>query len=302
MKNNILKANITEEKNEIHDNILDIFGNEFKFDHEKGLAELLKNSIDAYIRKNISDNGQYVIFRFSDCNGLLFECIDFVGMTENDIIKAFKKWGDPTASKRGSKKTTFGGHGNGGKFYMRQMFESSYIITYADEYLNIYGFSKNKKYGFDDKYRNFKISPLEAMKMANINNLPTVSSKLYNQIIKGETGFTVIRGNKPKGIKHKINIGSIIQKFKNHPQTYNILSRINASVIYNDKIFIEELKPEEIKPMTGFEEIKDIVIPKKLNFIDDGEEVEIELANDLYKQGSLLLKTSEFAISNNSKF
>ncbi len=41
---------ILEEKNVIDDHLLDIIGNEFKFSHEKGLSEWLKNSTDAYLR------------------------------------------------------------------------------------------------------------------------------------------------------------------------------------------------------------------------------------------------------------
>jgi len=36
----------------IDDAVLDLIGNEFKFDHAKGLAEWLKNSCDVYLRDN----------------------------------------------------------------------------------------------------------------------------------------------------------------------------------------------------------------------------------------------------------
>ena len=35
---------------------------------------------------------------------------------------------------------TLGGHGNGGKFYMRQMFGESKLVTYLDGKINIFGF------------------------------------------------------------------------------------------------------------------------------------------------------------------
>src|SRR3989344_8346722 len=97
---------IVEEKNVIDDHLLDIIGNEFNFDHEKGLAEWLKNSVDAYITKDVPDREQFIILRFTDGvkGDALFECIDFIGMSETDIDKAFKRWGDPEAAKRGLKK------------------------------------------------------------------------------------------------------------------------------------------------------------------------------------------------------
>ncbi len=105
---------IIEEKNVIDDHLLDIIGNEFKFSHEKGLSEWLKNSADAYLRAGREDEENFIIFRFNDRNDILFECIDFVGMTSEDINKALKRWGDPEAAKRGTGKRVFGGHGNGG--------------------------------------------------------------------------------------------------------------------------------------------------------------------------------------------
>ncbi len=42
---------IKEQPNVFDDHFLDIIGNEFKFDHVKGLAEWLKNSADAYTLK-----------------------------------------------------------------------------------------------------------------------------------------------------------------------------------------------------------------------------------------------------------
>src|SRR5437016_5585188 len=153
-----LKLSIVEERNEIDDHLLDIIGNEFKFSHEKGIPEWLKNSIDAYIRKDppVADDEQHVVLNFRDGQAgepAIFECIDFCGMTSPDIDKALKRWGDPRAAARGTNKRTFGGHGNGGKFYMRQMFEQSHFISYAKGKLNIFGFTKNRKYGFARGYK-----------------------------------------------------------------------------------------------------------------------------------------------------
>ncbi len=56
-------------------------------------------------------------------------------MHKQQIDDAFKRFFDPQAAKKGAKQAnlkTLGGHGNGGKFYMRQMFKSSRAITYRD--------------------------------------------------------------------------------------------------------------------------------------------------------------------------
>src|SRR5262245_47872672 len=130
--------------NEYDDHFLDIIGNEFRFDHAKGLAEWIKNSADAYVTTaGVKDAEQYVLLRFKQAKpkrDSVFECIDFVGMTKPDIDKALKVWGLPTAAKKGTDLSTYGGHGNGGKFYMRQMFNSSRFITFRNGKLNVFGF------------------------------------------------------------------------------------------------------------------------------------------------------------------
>jgi hypothetical protein len=47
----------------IDEAVLDLIGNEFKFDHAKGLAEWLKNSCDAYLREKTPDDEQFIVVR-----------------------------------------------------------------------------------------------------------------------------------------------------------------------------------------------------------------------------------------------
>ena len=78
---------ILPEPNVIDDHLLDIIGNEFKFDHEKGVSELLKNSVDAYIRAEVPGSQQNIVLRFADAGSgkATFECVDFAGMDIEDI-------------------------------------------------------------------------------------------------------------------------------------------------------------------------------------------------------------------------
>jgi len=219
-----ISPSIIEEENVYDDNFLDIIGKEFKFDHEKGLSEWLKNSVDAYITSYIPDNKQHVVFRFTDGkkNDSSFECIDFVGMTKNNINNALKRWGDPNAAKKGSSKLTYGGHGNGGKFYMRQMFSESRCITYKNGILNIFGFNKKKKYGFLDGFKGKKLDPIGAMEIAKINHFPFPAG-IRSKIIDKEIGFTVVKGIAPHGMRNKINANKIVERMRNHPQSLSNL-------------------------------------------------------------------------------
>ena len=168
------KVIIRPEKNEFDDNFLDVVGTTFKFDHAKGLAELIKNSADAYATTaGVKDAEQFVLLRFRQSQpkkNSVFECIDFVGMTKDDIGKALKVWGLATAAKKGTAVATYGGHGNGGKFYMRQMFETSMFITFRNGMLNVFGFDGQHRYGFAKGLVDKSLTLEDALKYAVSRN------------------------------------------------------------------------------------------------------------------------------------
>lgn len=295
---------IHEEDNEIDDHLLDIIGASFNFDHVKGISEWLKNSIDAYRRASTADKDQFVHFRFADGknSGATIECIDFNGMTDVDIVKALKRWGDPEASKRGMKSLkTFGGHGNGGKFYMRQMFGTSYYITYKNGLLNVFGFSENKRYGFAEGYKNKSMTPDEALAFAGLDKayIPKI---VLGKIRVKETGFTVVRGIGPVNMPNMPKVGFIINHLVSHPQSQRILSRIPAKVIYNEHVFIEKLETEELQPLTGFEYIEPITVPDLLIYATHNDRIEIPMTDEKYPNGILKLYTSEQPLTRGSKY
>lgn len=295
---------INEEKNDIHDNILEIMGAEFRFDHAKGLSEWLKNSVDAYRRNGVADKDQYVYFRFADGknNSATIESVDFNGMSESDIVGAFKRWGDPEAAKRGNKSLkTFGGHGNGGKFYMRQMFNTSYFITYKEGLLNMFGFNESKKYGFVDNYKSKAMSPDEAIAFAGLDKLYIPKIAIEN-IRSNKNGFTVVRGTGPANMPNMLKVNFVINNLVSHPQSQRILSRIPSKVIYNDKIFMEKLEIEELAPLTGFEYLEPIEVPSVLTYEAHNERQEIVLADNKYPNGTLKLFTSEIPLTRGSKY
>ncbi len=298
MTNNIA---IEETPNVFDDNILNVFGNQFK-SHEQGMAEWLKNSVDAYRTSNTRQDKQYIVFRFTDqeVKYLTIECIDFVGMTKLNIEKAFMRWGDPTASKKGTKIKTYGGHGNGGKFYMREMFNESRFITYKEGLLNIFGFNENKKYGYAKGFQDKKVTPKEAMKIANIIDL-SIPKEIKNKILTGDIGFTVVLGVAPEGVRSKFKVTREMEKFKNHPQSRGILMRTNVSVIYNGNSLYALLKPDEIEPLEGFIEPCIVYVPEKISIRSGSENIIVQMANKKYPPGKLTLRTSSEALSRGSK-
>lgn len=293
---------IEETPNVFDDHLLDIIGNEFNFDHVKGMAEWLKNAVDAYRRTNVRQESHNVIFRFTD-QGVtrpIIECVDFVGMTKLDIDKAFKRWGDPNAAKRGQNVKVYGGHGNGGKFYMRQMFKESRFITYKDGSLSIFGFSENKKYGYAKGFQDKKMKAEEALKFAEIQNLG-IAEDIKKKVLKGEFGFTVVQGIGPEGIPNKFKVSRDIERFKNHPQSRRILLRANVSVLYNNHSLYALLRPDELEPLEGFVEPRIISIPEQLTVRSGSEKSIVKMANEKYPTGRLILRTSSEVLARGGK-
>lgn len=296
---------IQEEPNVYHDNTLDILGAGFNFSHEKGLAEWLKNSVDAYRRAGISDKDQNIIFRFLDggtSTSAIIECIDFVGMEYEDIDKALKMWGDPEAAKRGLKIKVYGGHGNGGKFYMRQMFQQSYYITFRNGKINIFGFNEKQKYGFVEEYKDKVVSLDEALDIANIDK-SLIPHPVLLSLMAGVTGFTVVKGIRPKKlVGYILPVSKICEKLKYHPQARSPLKFINVSVIHNDKTIMQNLKMEEIEPLIGFEKPFIFEIPEFLDSALDGENSKkVMMSNKKYTRGELVLKTSSVPFGHSGK-
>ncbi|MCG2725269.1 MAG: hypothetical protein L6420_03255 [Elusimicrobia bacterium] len=218
---------------------------------------------------------------------ITFECIDFVGMSKTDIDQAFKRWGDRRAAARDTGRRMLGGHGNGGKFYMRQMFSTSQFITYSGKRLNVFGFNKKKRYGYADGYENKKMSIEDALKFANIP-ASLVPVAIKNRWRASDVGFTVVIGEVPN--KFRIStLAKIYQKLKIHPQSRRLVKHKEIHVLSNSKLPSQKLIPDEIAPRKEFEKLKQIQIPRKI--IYEGEE--FEFRNNAYPKAYLDLYTSE---------
>lgn len=299
------KVAIVPEKNEYHDNILDLMGQAFKFDHAKGLAEWIKNSADAYATTaKVQDSEQFVLLRFEIRNPKkysVFECVDFVGMKETDISKALKVWGNPEAAKKGTDLATYGGHGNGGKFYMRQMFKVSRYVTYREGLLNVFGFDDKRRYGFANdakgkSLKNVKMGLDDALKFAGIQNLnipPVVQARWKKQ----GPGFTVVIGEEPEKFSGRSTIESVLERLRVHPQARRLVAHKQVVVLGRADKWGKRMELPIITPMPGFEDIRPIDLPKKF----EHREKVFEFRNSKYPQAKLTLKTSDQPFSRGSE-
>ena len=92
--------------------------------HEAGLPEWLKNSSDAYAREDTAEGKRSIVVIINNARSGMpasISCLDFVGMDSSAIQNNFRHWADPDAA-RGIDPTIAvqGGHGNGGKCYMKE--------------------------------------------------------------------------------------------------------------------------------------------------------------------------------------
>lgn len=261
--------------------VLDLIGREFKFDHAKGISELLKNSIDAYNLEGNSDPDQevYILLDLASNNRVkLIQVLDFVGMTKEKIDAAFKRWFDPTAAKTvnlSEKKDikTLGGHGNGGKFYMREMFVTSELVSYRNGYINCFGFDKSKNYGFDQNLNDRKVDLSEAIKLSGLEKYCNLFDKVLRAINKFNR-FTVIRCQNPKN-SHKTNtLSELINKLVAHPQAKRIIQFKNVYLITNNSNKITRLSIPELKPKKGFESFREFVCPEFV--FNEDEKIKIQ--------------------------
>ncbi|NIQ39337.1 MAG: hypothetical protein GTN81_12195 [Proteobacteria bacterium] len=291
---------ILSEKNVIDDGFLDLIGREFST-HEQGLAEWLKNSLDATLRVGLTRGVQTIFLRFTDATRQsppIFECIDFVGMTLEDLEGRFKPWGKLS---RHSKRTgTYGGYGIGGKFYMRQMFDSSYLITYRQGVVNIFGFGPKHRYGYGQGYRNRPMDPREALRFANIEPLAALAG-VRTEVMKGKRGFSVVHGRGPKGIGKKVDVERICLRLSGHPQAHRPLKVRRVCVIHNGAVAIERLNPRSITKKSGFERPWVRKIPTILPQTDKSMEGPIRLSPNSQSLGTLRLWVSNESLAKKGK-
>lgn len=296
------RAAIKPQPNEFDDHFLDVVGNEFKFDHAKGLSEWLKNSADAYsTTARVKDADQVIVLRFAQMNpkkNSVFECIDFVGMTKENIDKALKIWGLPTAAKKGTNLKTFGGHGNGGKFYMRQMFKSSRFITFRDGRLNVFGFDEQRRYGYAKGLENLAMSLSEALVFAEIDDLeiPRIIQQRWKKSARA-AGFTVVRGERPDRFSGRSTVVSVLDRLRTHPQARRVLTHKQVIAVKRGDPWGQRLTLPSIAPRQGFEKPRVIQLPKK--FSHNGESFEFKTSK--YPEARLVLRTSDQPLSRSTE-
>jgi hypothetical protein len=235
--------------------------------HDDGLPEWVKNSSDMYARQDAPPSASAILVLLQDKNTAqttpaMIACLDFGGMTTADIEQRFRNWADPDAA--GDVRLTEGGHGNGGKCYMTQLFDAySYIHTVSQGRGNRYGF---KDGSFQPGYfpspaqgRGYKVEdPDGELRQAlrpfhlSITDLPKAALSAW----RNSRGFTLVLGVGAKSLpRGRIPVRKWIDTLRGHQQMVRSLQRNQVFVFHNGVLqtTADPLKLEDIRSIPGAE-------------------------------------------------
>jgi hypothetical protein len=257
--------------------VLDLLGAQFKGKYAAGAAEWLKNAYDQALRMN-EPGVSYIVLHVetptsrTGADGLM-ECIDFVGATYEEINEHLKRWGSEVAASRGRVDFAgFGGHGNGGKFHMRENFKFSEFITYRGGRVTVFGFDETKHYGFDEKYRGLGVSPAEARSIASLDpnrpDLPAAVRAAVSSNDPAECRFTIVRGRVLRHPAQWSRSESFESRLLADAQAKQVLERAHVTFSDGDRI-IDPLRVPAIPDRPGYEGGRVYDLPAELKSGDD---------------------------------
>jgi hypothetical protein len=276
--------------------------------HEQGLPEWLKNANTAYANANVASEDRVLTLFFGSKSGMKYiALLDHVGMNVEDIEKRFSDWGNPEAfvGEADPDEMVEGGHGNGGKCYMTQMFEShSYLCTVKAGRGSKYGFSgddPNPGY-FPNRQtgRGFPVKDSGSELRRALGELGIDFSQLPVEVATASAhrdGFTLVAGIAPKNFDHKDAALNLAESMIGHPQSLITIQRCRVYVVINGKPIVPlcPIRLPDIKPHPDAPEPKVIAIPRLL--IDPQTEMEVASTSDPHApQGQLIIRTSEVSM------
>ena len=284
---------------------VELIGRSFNFTHHKGLVEWVKNSWDAYQRRaqlgKMYSSHLHVQIRFAG-GGKAFRnvgVLDFCGMTYDDIKGAFKRWFDRRAATRGLSSHDLsritGGHGNGGKFYMRQMFRESRIKTWIDGEYNSFGFDPDKRYGFETGFEQCACSADEALELMGLD-MRELPQEAWNAVSTERTGLTLVEGYGARGAGIQTQVPAVLDSLRDSPMMVRLLPHMDVSVWHSDELIYSTFTPEYPNEHSDVEG-KTFELPVTLEI--DGQSYCFKTEGQVL--GSLKIKVADQALTHRRK-
>lgn len=263
----------------ISPDLLDTIGKSFKFRHAAGVAEWLKNSLDNYLRLRSLGlealPGHWpVLVDMVDGpsrHGPNLAVIDFGGTDRESIDAFFLHWGSRAAASLGhlvDDANLTGGHGNGGKFYMRQMWRegarfltfraglcTSLVVQRRDDGKSGYWEFKEKPTTWRDALQ-FALPDAEHLGggdriVAYINDaLPAIAVELDS----GRRGFTAVVGRRGEQVlsSNDVVVGShwdrqrLVDALRDTPQARRPIRELAITILANGTPVIHRLVEEPV--------------------------------------------------------
>lgn len=265
----------------IHPDFLDTVGKSFKFKHGKGIAEWLKNSLDQYLRllksKDESLTGNWPVFvqlidGANQSKGPNLAVLDFGGTTYHAIEEFFLYWGDTSAASHGKTikdVALTGGHGNGGKFYMREMWRdgarfltwktgkaTSLVVQKTDNGETGYFEVEDKNMSWQDAL-NMALPVSEHLGGTHeiIEHLQSNLTNIFSELENQKRGFSVIVGRRAVQTmsSNDVVVGGrwkhqqLIDEICDAQQARRPIRELNITVFVNGQVKIDRLMPYSIE-------------------------------------------------------
>jgi hypothetical protein len=272
----------------ISPDLLDTIGRQFGFKHGKGIAEWLKNSLDNYLR--LRDQGAEslsggwpvylcLIDGRGRATGPNLAVVDFGGASFSDVETFFLHWGDRSAAILGGAAAgvaVTGGHGNGGKFYMREMWRggarfltwksgkaTSLVVDYADvvrqrrDGMTGSWEIKDQPMGWEDALEAAlpESDDLGGAAML-IAHLEETAPRLVAELNAGVRGLTVVVGRAAKQLRSandvvrgsgRWNHQKLVDEILEAPQARRPIRELSISVFVNGELKLARLEPRTIE-------------------------------------------------------
>lgn len=266
----------------ISPDFLDTVGKSFKFKHGKGISEWLKNSLDHYLRlleqKEETLGGSWPVFinlidGAGQSKGPNLAVIDFGGTTYKYVEEFFLHWGDKSAASHGRtvvNAALTGGHGNGGKFYMREMWRDGarFLTWRAGKVTSLVVKKMEDKstgvFELEDiqmgwrKSLDFALSKNEWLGGSEsvFQDLQVRHPQIVSELEQSARGLSVIVGRRAVQVHSSNDVVSggkwkyqqLIDDIRDAQQSRRPIRELSISVFVNGQLQIEKLTPRSIEP------------------------------------------------------
>jgi hypothetical protein len=273
--------------------------------HEQGLPEWFKNASAAYARMDMATDSRLLtlMMGFDPSGQRYIALLDHGGMSVEDLEQKFANWGDPEAHLGANpvEDIVEGGHGNGGKCYMTQMFgKYSYLHSVRNGRGSRYGFVGDDPHpGYFPNRREGRGFPVERASDELRRALAEIGvdfSRLpdaVRTVAAIRDGFTLVVGIEPKQFEAKDAERKLLETVLFHPQMALTTEKNQIYVMLAGvpfKGFCPVTLPE-IEPHEMATEPRVVPVPLELKDPITGENCKTQQQG--FPPGRLVLKTSK---------